>query len=56
MEKAATSDAVKAHRKQKKDKTTDMRALILGSKARSVEVKKYPTETITFFVGQECKK
>ncbi|XP_071845648.1 protein FAM227B-like [Apostichopus japonicus] len=43
MEKAANSDAVRAHQKQsRKDKATEMRALILGSKARSVEVMTYP--------------
>ena len=38
MEKAAQSDGVKAHRRQKKDNKKALRTLILGSTARSVEV------------------
>ena len=38
MHRAANSDMVKAHRVQEKDNSTELRALILGSKARSLEV------------------
>ncbi|XP_022100855.1 protein FAM227B-like isoform X2 [Acanthaster planci] len=42
MERALESNAVKASQRQKKDKTKEMRALILGSKARSVETSSFP--------------
>ncbi|XP_041465233.1 protein FAM227B-like isoform X1 [Lytechinus variegatus] len=42
MQRAANSDMVKAHRVQEKDNSTELRALILGSKARSLEVMSYP--------------
>ncbi|XP_038074010.1 protein FAM227B-like isoform X2 [Patiria miniata] len=42
MEKALESNAVKASQRQRKDKTKEMRALILGSKARSVETTTFP--------------
>ncbi|XP_072037966.1 protein FAM227A-like [Amphiura filiformis] len=42
MEKATQSNAVKAHRRQRKDKNKELRTLILGSKARSVETMTFP--------------
>ncbi|XP_071484549.1 protein FAM227B-like [Diadema antillarum] len=42
MQRAANSDMVKAHRVQEKDNNTELRALILGSKARSMEMMSYP--------------
>ncbi|XP_071794283.1 protein FAM227B-like isoform X3 [Asterias amurensis] len=42
MEKALESNAVKASQRQRKDKTYELRALILGSKARSVETTTFP--------------
>lgn len=42
MQRAANSDMVKSHRVQEKDNSDELRALILGSKARSLEMMSYP--------------
>ncbi|XP_071965232.1 protein FAM227B-like [Antedon mediterranea] len=41
MKKAAESDAIKAHRGKLRDKNSELRSLILGSKTRSVEATRY---------------
>ena len=52
MEKALESNAVKASQRQRKDKTYELRALILGSKARSVEVGNHYQILVSMFL---CK-